>query len=74
MKKDTEMTKHILLTRKEAAENLTVSVRSIDRMISTQELSAIKIRGSIRIPLTEIENYIEKKIKNTQKKQRTHSQ
>ncbi len=65
------MAKHTLLTKKEAAENLTVSVRSIDRMISTQELCAIKVRGSIRIPLTEVENYIDKQLNHIQKKQRS---
>lgn len=61
------MAKHTLLTKKEVAENLTVSVRSVDRMISTKELFAIKVRGSIRILLTEVENYIDKQLKKTRK-------
>jgi len=68
------MAKHTLLTKKQAAESLTVSVRSIDRMISKQELCAIKVLGSIRIPLTEIENHIDKQLNATKKKQKHHIQ
>ena len=68
------MTKHTLLTKKEVAENLTVSIRSIDRMISAHELRAIKVRGSIRIPLKEVENYIEKQLNRNQNNQQRHIQ
>lgn len=68
------MAKHTLLTKKEVAENLTVSIRSIDRMISAQELRAIKVRGSIRIPLKEVENYIDKQLNRNQNNQQRHIQ
>jgi len=73
LKKGAEMAKHTLLTKKEVAENLTVSIRSIDRMISAQELRAIKVRGSIRIPLKEVENYIDKQLNRIQNNQQRHT-
>jgi excisionase family DNA binding protein len=44
-----------LLTRKEAAERLHISIPTIDRMLRDRELSRRHIRGAVRIPLSEIE-------------------
>lgn len=39
-----------LLTRKEAAKTLNVSIPTIDRMLRDGELPRVHIRGAVRIP------------------------
>ena len=46
----------------EVAEYFAVSVRTVYRLIEEGALKRTKIRGSLRIPLTEIERY-ERKLK-----------
>lgn len=41
-----------LMTRKEAAEFLNVSIPTIDRMLRDGELPRIHIRGAVRIPMS----------------------
>jgi excisionase family DNA binding protein len=47
-----------LLTKRQAADLLSVSVRTLDRMRSTGEIQATKVRGSVRFDPTNIERYI----------------
>jgi excisionase family DNA binding protein len=44
-----------LLTMREAAAALRVSYRTICRMTAADELSVVRIRGSVRIPLSAVE-------------------
>lgn len=44
-----------LATRKEAAFALNVSVRTIHRMLKAGQISFVRIRGAVRIPLEVIE-------------------
>jgi excisionase family DNA binding protein len=54
----------VLLTKKEAADRLRVSVRSLDRLRSMGQLKTVKVRGSVRITDSELERFI---IKHTAK-------
>jgi excisionase family DNA binding protein len=47
-----------LLNKKEAAARLAVSVRTLDRMRSTGEISAVKVRGAVRFDPAAIDRYI----------------
>jgi excisionase family DNA binding protein len=47
-----------LLNKKEAAARLAVSVRTLDRMRSTGEIQAVKVRGAVRFDPAAIERYI----------------
>lgn len=49
-----------LLTRKEAAEALNVSIPTIDRMLRDEHLPRRKIRGAVRIPESATETFIKK--------------
>lgn len=44
------------LTKQEAAEQLKLSTRTIDRMIAAGELDARKIGRSVRIPASALDN------------------
>ncbi len=48
-----------LLTRQEAAESLCQSVRTVDKLIDTGELPAVRIGRSVRIRPSAIEYFIE---------------
>jgi len=50
----------ILLTKKEAADRLRCSVRSLDRLQSQGTIKTVKVRGSVRITEAEIERFITK--------------
>ena len=41
----------LLMTKRECAEALGVSLRTVDRMISEKKLPAVKVRRSVRIPI-----------------------
>jgi len=49
-----------LLTPKEAADFLSVSARTIKRLVSEGNLPAIRIRNSMRFRLQDLEMYIER--------------
>lgn len=49
-----------LIDRYETADLLNVSVRSIDRMASSQQLRRIKVRGCTRFHRSEVENLVKK--------------
>ena len=48
-----------LVSKKEAAEILGVSTRTIDRMLLNGEVTKVKVRGSVRIRLYELKAYLE---------------
>lgn len=50
----------VLLTRKEAADRLRVSVRSLDRLRSAGRIGTVKVLNSVRITEFEIERFITK--------------
>ncbi|MHB1425655.1 MAG: helix-turn-helix domain-containing protein [Gemmataceae bacterium] len=47
-----------LLTKRQAATLLAVSVRTLDRMRSTGEIQAVRVRGAVRFQPAIIERYI----------------
>lgn len=49
-----------LLTKKEAADRLRVSVRSLDRLRSRGAIRAVRVLGVVRIAEGEIERFIGK--------------
>lgn len=50
----------VLVKRRKAAEILNISTRSLDRIIRTQKLGAVRVgKRSIRLNAQEIERYIE---------------
>jgi excisionase family DNA binding protein len=49
-----------LLTKREAADRLSVSVRSLDRLRSVGAIRTVRVRGSVRITEAEIEKFIQK--------------
>jgi len=49
-----------LLTPKEAANFLSVSARTIKRLVSEGSLPAIRVRNSMRFRLQDMEMYIER--------------
>ena len=49
-----------LLTPKEAAEFLSVSTRTLNRLVNEASLPAIKVRGSMRFNLEDLVTFIER--------------
>ena len=49
-----------LLTPKEAADFLSVSARTITRLVSEGDLPAVRVRSSMRFKLQDLELYIER--------------
>jgi excisionase family DNA binding protein len=47
-----------LLTKKQAAERLSIFVRTLDRLRSTGEIKAVKVRGVVRFDPAALERYI----------------
>lgn len=54
-----------LLTKREAADQLRVSVRSLDRLRSVGAIRTVMVRGSVRITEVEIEKFITKNTAKT---------
>jgi excisionase family DNA binding protein len=50
----------MLLTKREAAERLRISVRSLDRLRSVGAIRTVMVRGSVRIADSELERFITK--------------
>jgi excisionase family DNA binding protein len=48
------MESRLLYTREEAARLLSVSVRTLDRLIGTKEITARRIGRSVRVPHVEL--------------------
>jgi excisionase family DNA binding protein len=42
---------HLLVGKREAAEALSISVRGVERLIAEGTLPAVRVRGSVRIPV-----------------------
>ena len=49
-----------LLRKKDVAEMLACSIRTIDRLVSRGELTRVKVLGAIRYKLEEVETLIRK--------------
>jgi len=49
-----------LLTKREAADRLRVSVRTLDRLRSEGGVKATKVRGAVRFSEAEIQRYIDR--------------
>jgi len=47
-----------LLNKKEVAERLRISVRSLDRLRSQGQLQTVQVRGAVRITEAEVERFI----------------
>jgi excisionase family DNA binding protein len=49
---------HRLLNKRQAAALLSISVRTLDRMRSTGQIKAVKVRGAVRFDPAAIERFI----------------
>lgn len=45
----------LVISKREAAKALSVSVRSVERLIADGTLPAVRIRGQVRIPVVAVE-------------------
>ena len=57
-----ERNKKTLWSIKEASEQLSLSSRTIERMVSNKEIPFIKIGRLVRIPVDEITDWVAKKL------------
>jgi excisionase family DNA binding protein len=48
----------VLLTKREAAARLRVSVRSLDRLRSQGQIRTVRVRGVVRITESDIERFV----------------
>lgn len=48
-----------LITKKQAAELLSSSVRTVERIIASGDIDKIKIRGSVKVKLSQVMQLIE---------------
>jgi excisionase family DNA binding protein len=46
--------KVLLISKREAAQTLSISVRGVERMIADGHLPAVRVRGAVRIPIEAI--------------------
>ena len=49
-----------LLTKREAAELLHVSERTLDRLRATGQIRVVRVRGVVRLSVAEVERFITK--------------
>lgn len=54
-----------LLTKREAADRLRISMRTLDRLRSVGALRSVKVRSSVRFTEGEIERFIHKNTAKT---------
>ncbi len=47
------------MTKKELADYLAVSERTIDRLVASNQIQKIKVLGATRFRLKDVENFIE---------------
>ena len=54
------MTKHLMLTKREAAADLRISVRSLERILARPDsgLSAVQVEGGVRIRRADLDAYV----------------
>ncbi len=52
------MTKHPLLTKREAAAELRISVRSLERLIKSDRLTAVLVESAVRIRRADLDAYV----------------
>lgn len=48
----------LLFTRAEAAEMLSLSLRTIDTLVMNKELKAVRVGRAVRIPLDELQRFL----------------
>jgi excisionase family DNA binding protein len=53
------MSNRLLVTKSEAAERLSVSVRTIERLVSTGRLSQVHVERSARFRVQDLEDYVD---------------
>jgi excisionase family DNA binding protein len=51
-----------LLTRREAAQMLAVSVDTVARLIDRGELQSVRIGRSVLVPLTEVQSFVDRRL------------
>ena len=56
----TETFEPVCLTRKEVAEHLRVSVRTVDRMIASGQLPVRRVLGGVRFLRSDLEDYLKR--------------
>lgn len=52
------MTKHPMLTKREAAAELRISVRSLERLIKADRLTAVLVESAVRIRRADLDAYV----------------
>jgi excisionase family DNA binding protein len=58
---DTSKTR-MLLTRREAADALGVSVDTLVRLLDAGELRAVRVGRSVRVPTSEVESFVDRRL------------
>ena len=56
----TETFEPVCMTRKEVAESLRVSVRTVDRMIASGQLPVRRVLGGVRFLRSDLEDYLKR--------------
>lgn len=54
-----------LLTKREAADLLRISERTLDRLRATGQIRVVRVRGAVRLSASEIEKFIAKQTSRT---------
>jgi excisionase family DNA binding protein len=55
------VTGKLLLTRREAADALSVSVDTLERLIKNAEIQAVRIGRAVRVPASEVTALVERR-------------